>query len=158
MITILDTVDGIYYIGGALHLGHYSAGVEHLLRISHAGRKFSRVGVKAVPGSNMPVIKPALWPKILERAHSKSSNIYDNCIRHNDEAKSKKKCATGLFHLVRHFCGPLLAENHRCRSCDNHRETSVSVSATASATTAATTANRVFVRNNVLLNRKRKHS
>ena len=121
LITILGAFDGIYYIyiGGESQLGNYHSDIEHLLRINHAGRKFILKGEKEDPGSNKPVVKLALWPKILERSHSKSAEIYVSYPWEDKEAKNRRKCATGLFHLVRHLCGPLLAENHRRRSCGN---------------------------------------
>ena len=115
LITFLDAFDGIYYIGGESDLGHYPSDIKHLLRINHAGREFSKEGgEKGILGSNKPVINLALWPNILEKAHSKSADIYDTDYLVNEEAKNRTKCATGPFHLVRHFCGRLLAENH-CR-------------------------------------------
>ena len=80
-------------------------------------------GEKEDPDSNNPVIKLALWPKILEKAYSESAKIYEFDGLDDEGSKNRRKCATGLFHLVRHLCGPLLAENRRRRSCDN-RETS----------------------------------
>ena len=111
MIIILDEFDGIYHIGGATQLVlyaseyffEYPSDVEHLLRINHAGRKFIMEGAKAVSGSNKPVIKLALWSKILEKAHSKSAEIYDIDFRDDEEAKNRKKCATGLVITERHW-------------------------------------------------------
>ena len=113
LITILDAFDGSYFIGGESrnYPSDYPSGAQHLLRINHAGRKFVKEGEKKVPGSNKPVIRLALLPEILEQPHSKSAEIYGIDFWDDEEAKNRRKCATGLFHLVHHFCGPFLAEN-----------------------------------------------
>ena len=90
-----------------------SSDVEYLLRINHAGRKYitggseveaaevtteteavttgdgSNNNKKLLPSRTKP-IQPQLWPKILERSYKKS-----------DFFRSRKKCATGMFYLIR---------------------------------------------------------
>ena len=58
----------------------------------------------------------ALWPKILERAYSKSAEIYVNAPYLTMKKKEHRKSVTGLFHLVRHYYGPLLGEDRRGQS------------------------------------------
>ena len=88
------------------------------------------------------ISRASLWPLILERAHSKSAKIYDHMWRdvEDRDRANNKKCATGLFHLVCHFYGPLLAE-------DCNRET-VRVAALSTAADAAAAANCAGVGNN----------
>jgi hypothetical protein len=93
----------------------YDPDVEHVLRINHAGREFIMGGGKqgqegiAILSKQSATINRVLWPKILERAYKKSAGIYFN----NDvgaEIKEHRKCASGLFHLVKH-CWPLFMED-----------------------------------------------
>jgi len=88
LLTILNTFNAVFNIGryGEVYFGPE---VEHLLRINHAGRKF--IAGEATTGvDTIKYIKPELWPMILERAYMKSDKVY-----------YKKKCATGVFYMLR---------------------------------------------------------
>ena len=55
-----------------------------------------------------PIMNRALWPLILERAYSNSSEIYvynrngKDTVTINQEVESKK-CASGLFYLLKEW-------------------------------------------------------
>ena len=102
LITLLDSINGIYNLGEEAQLGHYDPDVECVLRINHAGRKFVMKGGTEMSGNNKLITERSLLPMILERAYKRSAEIYDNALS-DAEQKNSKKCATGLFHLVRHF-------------------------------------------------------
>ncbi|MGK3762438.1 MAG: hypothetical protein ACI8RD_014756, partial [Bacillariaceae sp.] len=114
LLTLLDTFNGISNLGRGLGTNGdvYDPDVEHILRINHAGRKY----ISSTMGSdNNPKINRSLWPIILERTYKKSSEIYDTYEWDSQESKDRKKCSTGLFHLV-HQYWPMFIENHRCRT------------------------------------------
>ena len=110
LLTILNTFNRISCLGRTEH-GQYDKDVEYILRINHAGRKLITEGGGGTANNiryfNLAGVNLALWPKILERAHETSAEIYNNMLCSMEE-KELRKCATGLYHLVRH--GPLFAE------------------------------------------------
>jgi len=115
LMALLDTFNAIYGLGKHVGMEEYAPDLEHMLRINHAGRKFVMSGGISGSGarsSKQIVINRALWPRILERAYSKSAELYDFSLNVLAD-KNKKKCATGLFHLVRN--GPLFTEDHHRR-------------------------------------------
>ncbi|OEU23313.1 hypothetical protein FRACYDRAFT_259352 [Fragilariopsis cylindrus CCMP1102] len=92
VLTLLNNFDGISNLGILnVNAYEYDPDVENLLRINHAGRKLIRnkeiasgiIAAATATATTAPVINPALWPLILERAYK------------------KYKCATGLFDLTR---------------------------------------------------------
>jgi hypothetical protein len=114
LLTILNTFNGISSIGTCYGNVHgCSSDVEYLLRINHAGRKYITGGSeveasvvttetevvttgggsndnKELSSSRTKPIPPQLWPKILERSYKQSGFF-----------RSRKKCATGMFYLIR---------------------------------------------------------
>ena len=76
LATLLNTFVGIYNLVES-KLGRYPSHVEYILRINHAGRKYMLVEVGDISDNNIPIVKRALWPKILERAHKYSAEIYN---------------------------------------------------------------------------------
>jgi hypothetical protein len=106
LLTILNNFDGISNLGSIFKVNEYDPDVENVLRINHAGRKLIRnkeisSGIIATAtDTTAPVINPALWPLILERAYKKSYKIYDE---EHWKYKIKSKSATGLFDLVLHY-------------------------------------------------------
>jgi hypothetical protein len=70
------------------------------------------------------IINRALWPKILKREYKKSYRIYHYYDWQEQEEKDRKRCPSGLFHLVRHQIPILLAEDHasRFRSYDDNKD------------------------------------
>ena len=120
VLTLLNNFDVISNLG-ILNVNpsyEYDPDVENLLRINHAGRKLIRNKeiassiIATATDTPAPVINPALWPLILERAYKKTYNIYDKknwlCIegRHSE-------CATGLFDLVLHYWPRLLKNRYK---------------------------------------------
>ena len=106
LLTILNTFNEISFCSRE----SCGSDVEYLLRINHAGRKFIAGGGEEKDGGTTTMaiennnnsepsppnrttkqIKPELWPTILERAYEKSDKV-------NNE---RKKCATGIFYLLR---------------------------------------------------------
>jgi len=106
LLTILNNFDRISNLGSIFKVNEYDPDVENVLRINHAGRKLIRnkeisSGIIATAtDTTAPVINPALWPLILERAYKKSYKIYDE---EHWKYKIKSKSATGLFDLVLHY-------------------------------------------------------
>ena len=122
LLTILNNFDGISNLGSMLKVNQYEydPDVENLLRINHAGRNLIRN--KEIPSgiiatataTTAPVINPALWPLILERAYKKSYNIYDKeyfILLRRERRKSKS--ATGVFDLVLHYWPRLLKNRYK---------------------------------------------
>jgi hypothetical protein len=110
LLTILNTFTGISRVGGIVS---FPLDVEYLLRINHAGRKYIsgiRYGKKyaiSVTGNrsankkdSSPIIKPQLWPTILERSYQQSDQIGRGGVYN--------KCATGMFYLINHEGSPIL--------------------------------------------------
>jgi hypothetical protein len=133
LVTILNTFNGISFLTTTFQ--NTDSEVEYLLRINHAGRKFITGGIpKSVttattaiigaddedndnstnevssPSSSKNIlIKPQLWPTILERAYNKSDEV-DHMIT---------KCATGMYYLIRN--GSILQDiiamrQHNCNT------------------------------------------
>ncbi|OEU23307.1 hypothetical protein FRACYDRAFT_233479 [Fragilariopsis cylindrus CCMP1102] len=131
LVTVLDKFDGISNLGA--HSSHkYEPKIEYALRINIAGRKELMRGKSSRRSNNAddedkPIMNRALWPLILERAYSNSSEIYnfercgwgDVSSSERDEKDDvtiskdveSKKCATGLFHLVHYFYAPVMIED-----------------------------------------------
>jgi hypothetical protein len=66
----------------------------------------------------------ALWPLILERAYNISSRIYDYEEDTASEQVESKKCASGLFHLVRNFYARVMVEDRAATSTSTSTSTS----------------------------------
>jgi len=114
------------------------------------------MGGRGVGADNTPTptpIRRALWPLIFERAYRTSAGIYDNSSSScSMEEKERKKCATGLFHLIRY--GPLFVEdNWRQCCCASNRE--IAAAAAAAAATSLNCDDDAST-NNKALKRKRK--
>ena len=64
----------------------------------------------------------ALWPKILERAYSKSAEIYVNApyLTMKEKEQTGRSSRDYSFHLVRHYriIGHSLGEDRRGQSAD----------------------------------------
>ncbi|OEU10376.1 hypothetical protein FRACYDRAFT_247410 [Fragilariopsis cylindrus CCMP1102] len=98
LVTLLDTFNGISNVcANASSYQEYKPKIEYKLRINLAGRKELM---------DRPTMNRALWPLILERAYSNSSEIYmyvrngRDTVTINQEVESKK-CASGLFYLLK---------------------------------------------------------
>jgi len=110
LLTILNNFDGISSLGPDDMVHEYGPDVENVLRINYAGRKLIRNKeiassiIATATGTPAPVINPALWPLILERAYKKS---------YTDRLLGKIKCATGLFDLVLHYWPRLLKNRYK---------------------------------------------
>ena len=108
LVTLLDTFNGISNVcANASSYQEYKPKIEYKLRINLAGRKELM---------DRPIMNRALWPLILERAYNNSSEIYmyvnnsKDTVTINQEVESKK-CASGLFYLVKHFYAPVMIED-----------------------------------------------
>lgn len=119
LMTILNTFTGISRVGG---IQPYPSEVEYLLKINHAGRKFisgrgdgntiATNGATATTDNSstnnddinnkqsLPIIKPQLWPTILERSYQKSDEI--------GRVGEYNKCATGIYYLINREGSPIL--------------------------------------------------
>ena len=100
LVTLLDTFNGISNVcANASRYQEYKPKIEYKLRINLAGRKELM---------DRPIMNRALWPLILERAYSNSSEIYmyvnnsKDTVTINQEVESKK-CASGLFYLLKEW-------------------------------------------------------
>jgi hypothetical protein len=98
LVTLLDEFNGISSLGYYTPLHQkYVPEIEYKLRINLAGRKELM---------DRPIMNRALWPLILKRANSNSSEIYlylrngKDTVTINQEVESKK-CASGLFYLLK---------------------------------------------------------
>ena len=118
LLTILNNFDGISNLGSMLKVNQYEydPDVENVLRINHAGRNLIRnkeipsdiIATATATATTAPVINPALWPLILEKAYKQSYKIYDR-----QDWQIKCKCATGLFDLVLHYWPRLLKKRYK---------------------------------------------
>ncbi|OEU11651.1 hypothetical protein FRACYDRAFT_244769 [Fragilariopsis cylindrus CCMP1102] len=108
LVTLLKFFDGITTLGAyAFYNQKYEPKIEYKFSINLAGRKELM---------DKPIMNRALWPLILERAYNNSSEIYTivrngrDTVSINQEVESKK-CASGLFYLVKHFYAPVMIED-----------------------------------------------
>ena len=105
ILTILDAFQGITKLSKKNPPFVYEPQVEHRLRINHAGRKYMCSDINV-----------ALWPRMLERAYKDSPGGCNGVhCRENNELRVYRyvrsyKCATGVFHLLRH--GSLFTSGH----------------------------------------------
>jgi hypothetical protein len=102
------TVELHFYAFRRWNNHRYDPDVEYILRINHAGRKFTMGGgggrgegiipsdSSSSSSRNKCIINRALWPLILDRAYNKSFNIYDT-LHANEETKDSQKSAVGLL-------------------------------------------------------------
>jgi hypothetical protein len=117
LVTLLDTFNGISNLGSHCFDGKYEPEIEYALRINQAGRKELMGGGRSSRGAlnadneDKPIMNRALWPLILERAYNISSRIYDYEEDTASEQVESKKCASGLFHLVRNFYARVMVED-----------------------------------------------
>ena len=101
LVTLLDEFNGISSLGYYTPLHQkYEPEIEYKLRINLAGRKELM---------DRPIMNRALWPLILKRANSNSSEIYmyedgngRETVPINQEVESQK-CASGLFYLLKEW-------------------------------------------------------
>ena len=94
----------------------YGRDVENVLRINYAGRKLIRNKeiassiIATATDTPAPVINPALWPLILERAYKKSCYFF-----RGEEMLDRNMNVTGVFDLVLHYWPRLLKNRYKLK-------------------------------------------
>jgi len=149
MLSFLNAFDRISNLGLNSYIDEYKyhPDIEYLLKRNKVNMEFTTIKEGNTLGcnDNPSIINRSLWPIIFERAYTNSHEIYDSYSNTTQEEKNDKKCATGLFELIRH--GPLFAVDYprRCHSDSNQTKT----------TTITTTTDCGMGNNNTTLKRKR---